>query len=148
MDLIGVSGLRNTRARIEAMGPQGFSENKSIIDIGCNMGFLALDLAQAARKVTGCDINPRLIDVDRAAASYLKVDNVELVASALEDFSRDGPAEVVLSLANHSTCDGNTKHTLEEYFAKCYHYGTRLDRGKTFIVARPMLNMLKSSGLE
>ena len=82
MDLIGVSGLRNTRARVKAMGLRRFSENKSIIDIGCNMGFLALDLAQAARKVTGCDINPRLIDVGRAAASYLKVDNVELVASA------------------------------------------------------------------
>ena len=187
MDRIGVSGLRNTRARIEAMGLMDFSKNKSVIDIGCNTGFLALHLAESARKVIGCDINPRLVDIGKATASYLELSNVELVASAFEDFSPDIQADVILSLANHSTYDGNTKHTLDEYFAKCHrlvkpdglmlfeshhpkyeadrlegvcsvlqqmftmeyrkilHYGTKLDRGRTFIVARPKPDMMNFS---
>ncbi len=61
-----------------------------------------------------------LIDIACEVTDYLDVDNTELHASSFEDFQSDRPFDVVLSFANHSTYDGQTKNTLDEYFDKCH----------------------------
>ena len=58
---LGLSGLRNTEARIEAMGLLDIVAGKSIFEVGMNTGFLFMQLAASARHVTGVEINPFLV---------------------------------------------------------------------------------------
>lgn len=55
---IGITGLRDTDARVNAMRLQQLVAGKSVLEIGCNTGFLGLDIANKATSVTGFDINP------------------------------------------------------------------------------------------
>lgn len=118
-DAVGISGLRDTRARVEEMNMRDFTAGKSVIDIGCNSGFVSLAIADVAKQVMGFDIHPGLIDIGVLVKKYLKLDNVDLAVSSFEDFVVQEPVDVVLSLANHSTFDGNTKQSVKEYFSKC-----------------------------
>jgi len=116
---LGITGLRSTEARISSYRLLDHVAGKSVLDIGCNAGFLAVSLAQSARDVTGFDINPFLIEAGNAAARVLQRNNVRLSAGAFEDAALDGPYDVVMSLANHSTFDGQTRYSLNAYFDRC-----------------------------
>jgi SAM-dependent methyltransferase len=116
---IGVSGLRDTAARVEAMGLREKLAGRRVLEIGCNSGFVALSVADVAGEVTGFDINPHLVQVAREAAIWLKADNAGFEVCSFENFTADGPFNAVLSFANHHTYDGNTRQDLETYFRKC-----------------------------
>jgi SAM-dependent methyltransferase len=121
---LGVRGLRDTGARVAAMGLEGRLRGLRVIEIGCNTGFVTLAVAGAARHVVGLDLNPSLVAVATTAAGYLAADNVRFVASSWEAFDPPEPADAVLSFANHATYDGNTGLAVETYFDKC-HAATR-----------------------
>lgn len=46
------------------------------------------------------------------------VDNVQFITTKFENFFPESKFDIVLSFANHSTYDGETDHSLEEYFSK------------------------------
>lgn len=119
LDLIGVSGLRDTQGRVEAMGLKDILQGKTVIEIGCNTGFLSISVAKEVKRIVGFDINPHLIDIGKAAARYLNYTNVELLVSSFEEYGDSEPADSILSFANHATYDGNTKQSIEEYFDRC-----------------------------
>lgn len=119
-DEVSLGGLRNTTARVTAMGLRNFCKNAFVVDIGCNSGFLDIAIAPYARQIIGFDINPYLIDIGTQALAYLKISNVELSALSFETFESKEPADIVLSFANHSTFDGNTEQTVKMYIEKCH----------------------------
>jgi len=116
---IGVSGLRDTAARVAAMGLREKLAGRRVLEIGCNSGFLGLSVADVAREVTGFDINPYLVRMACEAAMWLGTDNTRFDVSSFEDFTSDQAYDAVLSFANHHTYDGNTRQDLETYFRKC-----------------------------
>ncbi len=116
---LGITGLRDTDARIEAMGLKDLVAGKSVLEIGCNSGFLSLGIAQSASNVTGIEINPHLIDIAIEASKYLNIENASFSAISFEDYVPEETFDCVLSFANHATYDGNTKQSLEDYFRKC-----------------------------
>jgi len=119
LDEIGVSGLRDTTGRVRFMELEKRLPGKRVLEIGCNAGFLSVALADFCDEVVGFDVNPHLIEIGEKAASFLEKKNCVLKVSSFEAFQAQGSFDVVLSFANHSTFDKNTKHSLEEYFEKC-----------------------------
>jgi len=70
----------NTLARMKQIARIIKPKNKTILDIGCSVGGISLGLAQRkATKVIGIDYDNQSIDVARAAAKHLKLDNVEFI---------------------------------------------------------------------
>jgi 2-polyprenyl-3-methyl-5-hydroxy-6-metoxy-1,4-benzoquinol methylase len=116
---VGITGLRDTEARINAMGLRSLVADKTVLEIGCNSGFLSLALARDAASITAFDINPHLIRIARTVAEQLAVANVGFEAARFEDWNRARPHDVVISFANHSTYDGNTSYDLAGYIARC-----------------------------
>ncbi|UCC99519.1 MAG: class I SAM-dependent methyltransferase, partial [Phycisphaerales bacterium] len=107
-------------ARIAEMGLKRQLENKTVLEIGCNTGFLAISIADRAKSVLGFDINPHLIDIARDAANYAGINNARFIASSFEDFSSPEPFDSVLSFASHATYDGNTGYSIDQYLRRCY----------------------------
>jgi 2-polyprenyl-3-methyl-5-hydroxy-6-metoxy-1,4-benzoquinol methylase len=93
---------------------------KTVLEIGCNSGFLSVAIARSAAAIVGFDINPHLISIAEAAATHAGISQCVFKTSTFESFEAEEPFDCVLSFANHSTHDGNTKQSLENYFEKCW----------------------------
>jgi SAM-dependent methyltransferase len=117
---LGVTGLRDTSARVESFGLKELVKGRTVLEIGCNTGFLTLSIASEAARVVGVELNPYLIAIARAGADFLGVHNARFEVAAFEDFETDEQFDDVLSFANHHTYDGNTRQSLEEYFEGCH----------------------------
>lgn len=118
-DRIGVTGLRDTTARVEAMGLRDLLKGNIVLEIGCNTGFLSLAIADVVERIEGFDLNPHIVDVAKRTAKYLEIDNAEFSITAFEDYEVTSKFDAVLSFANHSTYDGNTRFSIEQFFAQC-----------------------------
>jgi cyclopropane fatty-acyl-phospholipid synthase-like methyltransferase len=119
---LGITGLRDTDARIEAMQLVARVRGRRVLEIGCNTGFIAMVLARTASRLVGFDINPHLIEIGRESARFLHRENAEFHVSSFEDFRTENRFDAVLSFANHSTYDRNTRQSLESYFDRCYEF--------------------------
>lgn len=121
MQLIRISGYRNTEERIAKLDLKRRVRGRKVLDIGSNTGFLLLSLADDIKSGVGIEFNPYLVKTAEAVRRYMGVENVKFLTTAFEDYSGEGEDfDLVLSLANHSTYDGNTKQTVEAYFQRIY----------------------------
>lgn len=116
---LGITGFRDTEARFVFMDLENRLKGKSVLDIGCNSGFLTLECANTAAEVTAMEINPFLIRAATACAAFLDRKNTFFLAETFEDFTTDKTFDVVMSFANHSTYDHNTSQSTTNYFDKC-----------------------------
>ena len=119
-DELGITGLRDTTGRVEAFGLRELVSGRSVLEIGCNTGFLSIAIAPAAERVVAFELNPYLIAIGQLGADFLGLRNVEFSVAAFEDFEADDAFDDVLSFANHHTYDGNTRQSLAEYFERCH----------------------------
>src|SRR5439155_627214 len=119
-DELGITGLRDTTGRVEAFGLKELLTGRSVLEIGCNAGFLSIAIAPSARRLVAFELNPYLIAIGELGADFLGFHNVEFSVAAFEDFTTDETFDDVLSFANHHTYDGNTRQSLAEYFERCH----------------------------
>jgi len=119
LEEIGVRGLRNTESRIQSLDLLNKVAGKTVLEIGCNTGFISLSLAKAAKRVVAFDVNPFLVSIAKKVSAHLNHQNVEFLTCSFEEFEKSRKFDVVLSLANHSTYDQNTKHSIDSYFRRC-----------------------------
>lgn len=74
------------------------AEPKTILDVGCGPGFVALSLAELGHQVVGLDISPEMLRVCRAAADARGLTNLTLVLGEAEHPPPDiGPVDAVIS---------------------------------------------------
>lgn len=118
---LGISGFRNTSDRIDKLKLKTLLKDKTVIDIGCNAGFLLSALASDIHEGYGFDINPYMIQIAKTVKNHLNIKNCHFDTTAFEDLKPSTKKyDAVLSLANHSTYDNNTKHSIDEYFRRCF----------------------------
>jgi SAM-dependent methyltransferase len=116
--LANVSGFRNTEERVNQLGLKELVKNKSVLDIGCNTGFLLLSLADSYDQGFGFDLNPYIVEIANKTKLYLDIKNTTIITSSFENLKLQASYDVVLSFANHSTFDKNTKQSIESYFSQ------------------------------
>jgi SAM-dependent methyltransferase len=74
------------------------AEPKTILDVGCGTGFIALSLAELGHHVVGLDISPEMLRVCGAAADARELTNLTLVLGEAEHPPADvGPVDAVVS---------------------------------------------------
>ena len=121
-DDLNITGYRNTKERLNKLDLFEITKNKNVLDIGCNAGFVILSLSKVIKSGYGFDINPYLIEIANTVKNHLNISNCDFLDSTFEELPSNENYDVVLSLANHSTFDNNTKHNLDEYFIKCSNF--------------------------
>jgi SAM-dependent methyltransferase len=115
---LGLRGFRRTEVRAAQMNIASALVNRSVLEIGCNSGFLSMTLAPGTRRYVAFDNNPYLIDIAKLAQRELGDGQVDFSVDTIEAFALIKRFEVVLSFANHSTWDGNMTLPLDAYFEK------------------------------
>ena len=121
-DEIKINGCRPTEKRFRRYKIEKFLSKKfSALDIGCNCGFFTIFTSRYLDFVEGVEINPHLVEIANDTKNFLKIENVNFYSSRFEDFKSNCNYDVIFSLANDETIDGNTKFTFEEYIGKIYN---------------------------
>lgn len=115
---LGLRGFRKTEARVKQMALDADLLDRAVLEIGCNTGFLSLELARGTRRYVAFDMNPFLVEIGKMSQDFLGGSGIEFQATSVELFKSDQAFDVVLSFANHSTWDGNMTLPLEAYFRK------------------------------
>ncbi len=115
---IGIFGLRATNEKIDMIKKLMNIKNLNILDIGSNSGFVSIELAMGAGAVDGVEPNEFIIEHGNILKDFYKLDNINFYKSKFEEFLISKKYDIILSLANHSTYDGETEFNLDEYFLK------------------------------
>lgn len=94
--------------------------NESVLDIGCNCGFIAVLAAyRIGASAHGIDINPYMIEVGQLVAKHLRVDDsVHLSAGNLVEYRPPAPFDTVLSFATHWTDDHNYRVSIVDHMER------------------------------
>jgi malonyl-CoA O-methyltransferase len=99
---LGILGKRSTERRLEAYGlSRHVTGAMRVLEIGCNCGFLALEVARLAAHVTAFDVDPAYIAVAEEARSFLGARNSTFRTSSVATFECESPFDVVISCAVH-----------------------------------------------
>ncbi|MBS3087454.1 class I SAM-dependent methyltransferase [Candidatus Pacearchaeota archaeon] len=118
-DKIELKGCRSSEKRLERYDIKEFlSDSKKALDIGCNCGFFTLLISDLVSKIDGVEINPFLIQIARDTKDFLKNHNSSFYTTSFEKFRPKEKYDIIFSLANDETVDGNTKFTFIEYILK------------------------------
>ena len=118
-DEIELDGCRPTEKRFDRYDISEYLSNgKSALDIGCNCGFFTLYIGKFLSKVDGVELNPYLVRIGNDTKEFLKRDNVTFTNLSFEEFDDNGKYDIIFSLANDETIDGNTKFSFREYIGK------------------------------
>ena len=115
---IGLYGLRATNKKINLIENFINLKNKKILDIGSNSSFLSVEIAKKANFVDCVEPNKYLIKQGQIVADFFKLLNMNFYETKFEQFYTNNKYSTVLSCANHSTYDGETEYSLDEYFSK------------------------------
>jgi len=119
---LNIDGERSTENRIKQYKLNSYlSHEKTALDIGCNSGFFSLIISDNLKKIDGVEINPFLIDMGNEVKQFINNTNCSFFVTSFEKYFSDKKYDLIFSLANDETIDGNTKFTFEEYIEKIFH---------------------------
>lgn len=107
LEELGISGAKPSRRRFAQYEVDDILKGADVLDIGSNTGFVALHCARMARSVTGVELNPYLNRIAAETARYLSLGNASFIEADFAALEIDRHFDVVLSLSNHHTIDGN-----------------------------------------
>ncbi len=118
---IGINGIKPTEARIDNYEIRNyFGKDKNALDIGSNSGFLTCHIAEYLEAVDGIELNPYLVNMGIETAKYLELSNVNFICADFMTHAFDEGYDLILSLSNHFTIDGNLNVGFEDYIKKIY----------------------------
>ncbi len=104
---LGIPGARNSCDRIMLYKLDHYlKSDMSVIDIGCNNGYLDILIAPKVRSVLGIDVNSHHINEAKMVAEFMGINNVDfLCGDAFKDINLP-MADVIFSLGVHGCIIG------------------------------------------
>lgn len=102
---IGLAGTRNIQERIDIYHVKNYLKTTDeVLDIGCNCGFLDLQLSEYVKSIKGIDIEPLFIEIANKTKKYVGISNVQFaVMDFKEEVKNDHlKYDAIFSLAVHT----------------------------------------------
>lgn len=106
-NLIGIDeAFRSSERRFAFYAmPRWVHKWHSVLDIGCNTGFLSMMLAPFVRRLCGVDATKSLVDIASLTANFLGHSNCQFECCEFTRFQTSERFDVVLDLAAHGWID-------------------------------------------
>ena len=108
LPMLGILGTRKTDIRIKEYGLANFiNKNSSVLDIGCNSGFLDIEISAFARNVLGLEYNDKLVDIGKMSISACGIKNVVLINADYNEWQKTNKNtfDIIMSFAVHVWLD-------------------------------------------
>lgn len=113
---LGIEGERFTVYRLERYGIDNIlrqcSSPVSILDIGCNVGFLDMEISaqqasQEALSILGVEYDSSLVEIAKNVCNYLKLENCDFVNSDFKEWVKGNTSkfDLIFSFAIHHWLD-------------------------------------------
>lgn len=119
---IGINGIKPSEERIEGYEIHSyFSKEKSVLDIGSNSGFMSCYLSEFVKEIDAIELNPYLSDMGVVTANFLNIKNINFLKNNFIEYDFIKKYDIVFSLSNHYTIDGNLNMGFEDYIKKIYN---------------------------
>jgi len=100
---MGIRGLRSSGDRISLYHIKEYLKiDDEVLDIGCNCGFLDMQIAPYVKKITGIEIEPRFVSIANQIKSKEHIENVEFFCENYWGNSRLGVYDVIFAFAIHT----------------------------------------------
>jgi len=116
-DKIFITGLRSTDSRIQEYKIEKYLNEKStVLDIGCNTGFVSLALANKVKKIYAIDHNVHLINIGKIVSNYLGINNVDFIVGDVFNIKNNVRFDQIWSFASHDTNDKGINIGLPLFF--------------------------------
>ena len=111
---LGIPGTRNSGERILLYKMRDYlKKDDSVLDIGCNCGFLDLQISSFVGSVLGIEIEQGFIDVANKTRDWLNIGNASFRCMDFHDDKMNRRFNAILSLAVHELM--LLKFTEQEY---------------------------------
>lgn len=101
---MGIPGVRPSQYRIIKYGLENILESgHNVLDIGCNVGFLDMSVAEMVHSVTGVEYEGNLVDVANLVKKYLGMENCFFIHKDFDSWYMENTKsyDVVFSFAIH-----------------------------------------------
>lgn len=121
LEEIDIDGWRPSENRLKKYNIDKYLlKEKTALDIGCNCGFFTIVVSRHVKHIEGLDINPYLINIANDVKDFLEINNASFCKSSFEDYNIVEKFDIIFSLGNDETIDGNTKFMFSQYIEKIY----------------------------
>lgn len=98
---LGITGQRPTDIRIKEYGLENLVAGKSVLDIGCNCGFLDLVISDFASSVDGVEYDSSLVQIAECTKEFLGKKNVNFEQGDFNTYTSKRKYDVIFSFAVH-----------------------------------------------
>ena len=100
---LGIEGMRSTGERISLYHIKDFiNPGDEVLDIGCNCGFFAMQVAPYVKKVVGYEIEPKFVNIANKVSKFLNIENVEFRCENFLERKEQETYNIVFSFAIHN----------------------------------------------
>jgi len=102
---IGLAGTRNIQERIDIYHAKKYLKpTDEVLDIGCNCGFLDLQLGRYVKSIKGIDVEPFFIEIANKTKEYVSASNVNFVVMDFKEEIKNISEKynVIFALAIHT----------------------------------------------
>lgn len=135
---LGISGTRDTQERLAIYQVDRFLNREStVLDIGCNCGFLDLQMCSRVKWVEGIEIEPLLVEIAEETRKYMGIENAHFLCGDFYTLDIKKQYSAIFSFAVHSNImvSGASER---EYVDKVYE--SILPEGYLFFESHNLLN--------
>ena len=156
---LSLRGARPTISRYVTYGLDEYlDKGMDVLDIGSNVGFFGLYVADKVNRIGLLEINPKLYNICRKVRNKLKINNAHIANCDITKYKTSNKYDAIFFFAIHKWLD----ISLEEYFIVLknllYHdgfvlietHGIKLDKQdelETFIKERQNMFYIEKEGL-
>ena len=101
---LGLKGIRDTGLRIKKYRLNEILNNKmNVLDIGCNVGFLDIELSPFSNTITGIEYSDSLVEIGQYAVNQLGLDNIHLICDDYNSWQErnEEKYDLIFSFAVH-----------------------------------------------
>ncbi|HEY2387435.1 MAG TPA: class I SAM-dependent methyltransferase [Candidatus Binatia bacterium] len=99
---LGLLGKRPTEKRFAAYGlGQYLQPHMSVLEMGCNDGFLSIEIAERVRSVTSFDVDAAYVAIGKMVSAHLGRTNTDFRVSSFEQFADARTFDAVVACAVH-----------------------------------------------
>lgn len=101
LPVLGIEGTRPTDVRLSIYGLSEIVYGKKVVDIGCNVAFLDIALADKAKSIYGIEYSNSLVEIANEVIDYLDISNIIVEQGDFLSWSTQEMYDVILLFAVH-----------------------------------------------